>query len=92
MVGHLGELSLSSTALAISLSGVTGFSLLNLRFLDPRIMDSWVFAYLSPTTWKRVQQLIHHCRFAHGEISMCEQFSSLNEFACFLIVNGPHAF
>ncbi|XP_024026615.1 protein DETOXIFICATION 12 isoform X2 [Morus notabilis] len=28
MVGHLGELSLSSTALAISLSGVTGFSLL----------------------------------------------------------------
>ncbi|XP_050273350.1 protein DETOXIFICATION 12-like isoform X6 [Quercus robur] len=28
MVGHLGELALSSTALAISLSGVTGFSLL----------------------------------------------------------------
>ncbi|XP_024026617.1 protein DETOXIFICATION 12 isoform X2 [Morus notabilis] len=28
MVGHLGELSLSSTALGISLSGVTGFSLL----------------------------------------------------------------
>ncbi|XP_059655437.1 protein DETOXIFICATION 14-like isoform X1 [Cornus florida] len=28
MVGHLGELSLSSTAIAISLSGVTGFSLL----------------------------------------------------------------
>ncbi|GMN38683.1 hypothetical protein TIFTF001_007923 [Ficus carica] len=28
MVGHLGELSLSSTALAISLSGVTGFSIL----------------------------------------------------------------
>ena len=28
MVGHLGELSLSSTAIAISLSGVTGFSFL----------------------------------------------------------------
>ncbi|KAL0463517.1 UNVERIFIED_CONTAM: protein DETOXIFICATION 12 [Sesamum latifolium] len=28
MVGHLGELSLSSTAIAISLAGVTGFSLL----------------------------------------------------------------
>ncbi|KAM0015341.1 putative multi antimicrobial extrusion protein [Helianthus debilis subsp. tardiflorus] len=28
MVGHLGELSLSSTAVAISLSGVSGFSLL----------------------------------------------------------------
>ncbi|PKI69398.1 protein DETOXIFICATION 12-like isoform X1 [Punica granatum] len=28
MVGHLGELSLSSTAVAISLSGVTGFSLM----------------------------------------------------------------
>lgn len=28
MVGHLGELPLSSTAVAISLSGVTGFSLL----------------------------------------------------------------
>ncbi|XP_030950878.1 protein DETOXIFICATION 12-like isoform X3 [Quercus lobata] len=28
MVGHLGELALSSTAIAISLSGVTGFSLL----------------------------------------------------------------
>lgn len=27
MVGHLGELALSSTAIAISLSGVTGFSL-----------------------------------------------------------------
>ena len=28
MVGHLGELALSSTAIAISLCGVTGFSLL----------------------------------------------------------------
>jgi MATE family multidrug resistance protein len=28
MVGHLGELALSSTAIAISLSGVTGFSFL----------------------------------------------------------------
>ena len=28
MVGHLGELALSSSAIAISLSGVTGFSLL----------------------------------------------------------------
>lgn len=28
MVGHLGELALSSTAIAISLAGVTGFSLL----------------------------------------------------------------
>lgn len=28
MVGHLGELALSSTALAISLSSVTGFSVL----------------------------------------------------------------
>ncbi|KAK1416096.1 hypothetical protein QVD17_31884 [Tagetes erecta] len=28
MVGHLGELSLSSTSIAISLSGVTGFSLI----------------------------------------------------------------
>ena len=28
MVGHLGELSLSSTAMAISLAAVTGFSLL----------------------------------------------------------------
>lgn len=28
MVGHLGELALSSTAIAISLSGVSGFSLL----------------------------------------------------------------
>jgi MATE family multidrug resistance protein len=28
MVGHLGELALSSTAIAISLSAVTGFSLL----------------------------------------------------------------
>lgn len=28
MVGHLGELALSSTALAISLSSVTGFSLI----------------------------------------------------------------
>ena len=28
MVGHLGELALSSTAIAIFLSGVTGFSLL----------------------------------------------------------------
>ncbi|KAL3824116.1 hypothetical protein ACJIZ3_020145 [Penstemon smallii] len=28
MVGHLGELSLSSTAIALSLAGVTGFSLL----------------------------------------------------------------
>ena len=27
MVGHLGELALSSTAIAISLAGVTGFSL-----------------------------------------------------------------
>ncbi|KAJ0718047.1 hypothetical protein HanLR1_Chr08g0266321 [Helianthus annuus] len=28
MVGHLGELALSSTSIAISLSGVTGFSLM----------------------------------------------------------------
>lgn len=28
MVGHLGELALSSTSIAISLSGVTGFSVL----------------------------------------------------------------
>ncbi|MBA0556710.1 hypothetical protein Golob_026789, partial [Gossypium lobatum] len=28
MVGHLGELALSSSAIAISLAGVTGFSLL----------------------------------------------------------------
>ena len=28
MVGHLGELSLSSTAIAVSLSSVTGFSVL----------------------------------------------------------------
>lgn len=28
MVGHLGKLALSSTSIAISLSGVTGFSLL----------------------------------------------------------------
>jgi MATE family multidrug resistance protein len=28
MVGHLGELALSSTAIAISISGVTGFSFL----------------------------------------------------------------
>lgn len=28
MVGHLGELALSSTAIAVSLAGVTGFSLL----------------------------------------------------------------
>lgn len=28
MVGHLGELSLSSTAIALSLAGVTGFSFL----------------------------------------------------------------
>lgn len=28
MVGHLGELSLSSTAIAISLSSVTGFTLM----------------------------------------------------------------
>ncbi|KAI3779020.1 hypothetical protein L2E82_08448 [Cichorium intybus] len=29
MVGHLGELSLSSTSIAISLSNVTGFSLIS---------------------------------------------------------------
>ncbi|KAM7277280.1 hypothetical protein ACFE04_019146 [Oxalis oulophora] len=29
IVGHLGELALSSTAIAISLAGVTGFSLLD---------------------------------------------------------------
>ncbi|GAA0171043.1 hypothetical protein LIER_41071 [Lithospermum erythrorhizon] len=28
MVGHLGELALSSTALAVSIAGVTGFSFL----------------------------------------------------------------
>jgi MATE family multidrug resistance protein len=28
MVGHLGELALSSAAMALSLSGVTGFSLM----------------------------------------------------------------
>ena len=28
MVGHLGEIYLSSSAIAVSLSGVTGFSLL----------------------------------------------------------------
>ncbi|KAE8077220.1 hypothetical protein FH972_015800 [Carpinus fangiana] len=33
MVGHLGELALSSTAIAISLSGVTGFSFLSLNEL-----------------------------------------------------------
>lgn len=33
MVGHLGELPLSSTAMAISLCGVTGFSLLVSSFL-----------------------------------------------------------
>ncbi|PWA93927.1 MATE efflux family protein [Artemisia annua] len=31
MVGHLGELALSSTSIAISLSGVTGFSLIHSR-------------------------------------------------------------
>jgi MATE family multidrug resistance protein len=37
MVGHLGELALSSTAIAISLSGVTGFSFLVslLQLYDP---------------------------------------------------------
>ncbi|KAJ0037345.1 hypothetical protein Pint_22179 [Pistacia integerrima] len=41
MVGHLGELALSSTAIAISLAGVTGFSLL----LNPlyRIDAGWCF-------------------------------------------------
>ncbi|MBA0556708.1 hypothetical protein Golob_026787 [Gossypium lobatum] len=32
MVGHLGELALSSSAIAISLAGVTGFSFLVSQF------------------------------------------------------------
>ena len=46
MVGHLGELSLSSTAIAISLAGVSGFSflvsLLILLFLS-RSLDLFLF-------------------------------------------------
>ncbi|XP_022882302.1 protein DETOXIFICATION 14-like [Olea europaea var. sylvestris] len=34
MVGHLGELSLSSTSIAISLCGVTGFSFLQMCCLS----------------------------------------------------------
>ncbi|KAJ0763704.1 hypothetical protein HanPI659440_Chr08g0284001 [Helianthus annuus] len=39
MVGHLGELALSSTSIAISLSSVTGFSLMvsHLPFSLPRV-------------------------------------------------------
>ena len=37
MVGHLGELALSGTAIALSLAGVTGFSLLVLSSLPLKI-------------------------------------------------------
>lgn len=39
MVGHLGELALSSTAIAISLAGVTGFSLF--------VSLSYIFTFFS---------------------------------------------
>ena len=49
MVGHLGELALSSTAIAISLSGVTGFSFLVscITFFFPfsLIVIAWIFSY-----------------------------------------------
>ncbi|XVF19473.1 hypothetical protein REPUB_Repub11eG0113700 [Reevesia pubescens] len=40
MVGHLGELSLSSTAIAISFCGVTGFSLLAQSLIFPMLVSS----------------------------------------------------
>ena len=44
MVGHLGELALSSSAIAISLSGFTGFSLLlSLCF----VVSNLIFFFLS---------------------------------------------
>jgi MATE family multidrug resistance protein len=45
MVGHLGELALSSTAIAISLSGVTGFSLLVSLSFYPLYIFVFVLAY-----------------------------------------------
>lgn len=53
MVGHLGELSLSSTAIAISLCGVTGFSLLVSScffLLSPAFVD-FCFERLQEHTW-----------------------------------------
>ena len=45
MVGHLGELALSSTAIAMSLSGVTGFSLLVSLSFYPLYIFVFVLAY-----------------------------------------------
>lgn len=45
MVGHLGELSLSSTAIAISLAGVSGFSLL-VRALLSLALSPYTFSTL----------------------------------------------
>lgn len=43
MVGHLGELALSSTAIAISFAGVTGFSLLVCTSLSLYLFVSFFF-------------------------------------------------
>jgi MATE family multidrug resistance protein len=58
MVGHLGELALSSTAIAFSLSGVTGFSLLVslLSYIyDPLIF--FLFFYNNTTISSRITNL-----------------------------------
>lgn len=46
MVGHLGELALSSTAIAISFAGVTGFSLLVCTSLSLYLFLSFFFFFV----------------------------------------------
>ncbi|KAI6686120.1 hypothetical protein NL676_032033 [Syzygium grande] len=52
MVGHLGELSLSSTAMAVSLASVSGFSLL--------VVFNFVFTYDSGNCHQGIELVLNY--------------------------------
>ncbi|KAK6134253.1 hypothetical protein DH2020_031989 [Rehmannia glutinosa] len=64
MVGHLGELSLSSTALAFSLAGVTGFSLLvwpALETISGQAFGAQQYEKLGTQTYTAIFSLVVVC-------------------------------
>ncbi|KAF9625608.1 hypothetical protein IFM89_024381 [Coptis chinensis] len=66
MVGHLGELSLSSTAIATSLTGVTGYSLLlgmasGLETLCGQAYGAQQYQKLGNYTWSAILSLLLLC-------------------------------
>ena len=66
MVGHLGELALSSTAVAISLSSVTGFSLLVSLSLMPLLYSLFFHFFIFASMWG--------VRFTAILITVCSEF------------------